>query len=75
MHRKVLSELDVTALQTPLKEHIAQVEKEMIDLAMHEAQFNQAMAAKLLGLSYHQLRAYLKKYSLVTKYSKRKSPK
>lgn len=63
--------LDVTALQTPLKEHVAQVEKDMIDLAMQESQFNQAMAAKLLGLSYHQIRAYLKKHHLQEKYSKR----
>ena len=63
--------LDVTILQTPLKEHVANVEKEMIGLALQESQFNQAMAAKLLGLTYHQLRAYLKKHQLIEKYSKR----
>jgi len=66
------NEIDVTALQTPLKEAVASLEKDMIDLAMHEAQFNQAMAAKLLGLSYHQLRAHLKKHQLLDKYSKRR---
>lgn len=62
---------DATLLQTPLKTRVAQLEKEMIDLAMHEAQFNQAVTAKLLGLSYHQLRAYLKKHQLIETYSKR----
>jgi len=65
-----LHTLDVTALQTPLKETVSKLEKKMIDLAMREAQFNQAKAAKLLSLSYHQLRAYLKKHDLLNQYGR-----
>lgn len=66
-----LHTLDVTALQTPLKETVSNLEKKMIELAMREAQFNQAKAAKLLSLSYHQLRAYLKKHDLLEQYGRK----
>jgi len=66
-----LHSLDVTALQTPLKDSVANLEKKMIDLAMRETQFNQAKAAKLLSLSYHQLRAYLKKHDLFKLYGRK----
>jgi len=32
---------------------------------MQQAKHNQRQAADLLGLTYHQLRGYLKKYDLV----------
>ena len=48
-----------------LKEHIKNHEKDIIESAMEEGKHNQRKAAELLGLSYHQLRGYLKKYSLV----------
>ncbi|WP_415239685.1 helix-turn-helix domain-containing protein [Vibrio tapetis] len=32
---------------------------------MEEAKHNQRQAAKMLGLSYHQLRGMLRKYNLV----------
>jgi len=59
--------IDVTSLQTPLKEAVAYLEEEMIRLAMQEAKYKQSEAAKLLGLTYHQLRAYLKKHNLMEK--------
>ncbi len=38
---------------------------ELLNQALEEAKFNQRQAAKLLGLSYHQLRGMLRKYNLV----------
>lgn len=37
----------------------------LIRRALQQAQFNQKKAADLLGLTYHQLRGYLKKYQLL----------
>ena len=36
----------------------------LIEAALEAAQFRQTAAAEMLGLSYHQLRGLLKKYSL-----------
>lgn len=36
----------------------------LIEAALHAAQYRQTAAAEMLGLSYHQLRGLLKKYSL-----------
>ena len=40
-------------------------EIELIKRALQQGQFNQKKAAELLGLTYHQLRGYLKKYQLL----------
>lgn len=48
-----------------LKDHIKDQEIDLIERAMAEAKFNQRKAADLLGLTYHQLRGYLKKYDMV----------
>jgi len=48
-----------------LKEHIAEYEVGLIEKVMDHAKHNQRKAAELLGLTYHQLRGYLKKYNLV----------
>lgn len=48
-----------------LKEHIRNYEVGLIEHAMDQAKHNQRKAADLLGLTYHQLRGYLKKYELV----------
>ncbi len=40
-------------------------EKEIVIKVLSEAKFNQARAADLLGLSYHQIRGLMKKYQLV----------
>ena len=46
------------------KDKCAAFEKSLLDDALSQAKGNQAQAARLLGLSYHQLRHYLKKHSL-----------
>jgi len=48
-----------------LKAHIRDYEIEIINQAMDRARHNQRKAAELLGVTYHQLRGYLKKYQLV----------
>lgn len=40
-------------------------EVEWLETALAQAKYNQRRAAELLGLSYHQLRGYLRKYKLV----------
>jgi len=52
-------------LPVELKEEARRFETELIEQAMAEARHNQRKAAELLGLTYHQLRGYLKKYQLV----------
>jgi len=52
-------------LPTDLKAEIQAFEIEMIEQAMKSARHNQRKAADLLGLTYHQLRGYLKKYELL----------
>ncbi|GAB3292283.1 phage shock protein operon transcriptional activator [Pseudidiomarina andamanensis] len=47
------------------KEITAEFEIEVIQRALQHAQFNQKKTAELLGLTYHQLRGYLKKYALL----------
>ncbi len=48
-----------------LKQVTKDHERTLINSALSEAKHNQRKAAELLGLSYHQLRGYLKKYTLV----------
>ncbi len=48
-----------------LKQHVSDHEVALIEQAMETAKHNQRKAAELLGLTYHQLRGYLKKYALV----------
>ena len=48
-----------------LKEATRENEISLINQALGEAKHNQRKAAELLGLTYHQLRGYLKKYALV----------
>lgn len=52
-------------LPCELKSEIARLEGDLIRRALDEARHNQADAASLLGLSYHQLRALLRKHGLV----------
>jgi psp operon transcriptional activator len=44
-----------------LKALLRERERQLLDAAMEAAQFNQRRAAELLGLSYHQLRAALRR--------------
>lgn len=52
-------------LPIDLKASIQQQEMAWLNKAMEECQFNQRKAAQVLGLSYHQLRAHLKKYNIL----------
>ncbi|WP_417664095.1 phage shock protein operon transcriptional activator [Pseudidiomarina donghaiensis] len=47
------------------KEVTAEFEIDVIQRALQHTQFNQKKTAELLGLTYHQLRGYLKKYQLL----------
>ena len=50
-----------------LKQASQDFEVTLIKAALKDAQFNQKKTAEKLGLTYHQLRGYLKKYSLLDK--------
>lgn len=58
---------DATApvsLPLDLRQFQQQQEKTLLQSALQQARFNQKRAAELLGLTYHQLRALLKKHQL-----------
>ncbi len=55
-----------------LKQEVQRFEIDWIEKAMSRARFNQRRAADLLGLSYHQLRALLRKYDLLVKYGRKR---
>lgn len=46
------------------KEHIQQREIELLKSALEQCRFNQKKTAEFLGMTYHQLRGYLRKYEL-----------
>lgn len=48
------------------KEAVKNFEINLINRALEQSQFNQKKAAEVLGLSYHQLRGYLRKYDLLS---------
>lgn len=54
-------------LQLPcnIKEEISRFEVDFVKRALAEARYNQIVAAPMLGLSYHQLRALLRKHGMV----------
>ncbi len=60
-------------LPTNLKEAVGDLEIQLLDQAMTTARYSQKKAAKLLALSYHQLRALLKKHDLLAKYGRSRS--
>lgn len=57
--------IDFTDGPIEFKDAVADFETEVLQQALSHAQFNQKKTAELLGLTYHQLRGYLKKYSLL----------
>lgn len=57
--------VDFTQGPIEFKDAVAEFETEVLQQALSHAQFNQKKTAELLGLTYHQLRGYLKKYSLL----------
>ncbi len=48
------------------KTEVQEFEIGLLKQAMEQSQFNQKKAAEILGLSYHQLRGYLRKYELLS---------
>ena len=54
------------ALPADFKAHIRQYETRLLNAALEEHRFNQRRTARALGLSYDQLRRYLRKYALHT---------
>lgn len=51
-------------LPLDLKQTVQSLEVDLIKKAMAAVRYNQRKAAELLGLTYHQFRAYLRKYEL-----------
>ncbi|CAB0149884.1 Psp operon transcriptional activator [Pseudidiomarina piscicola] len=60
-----VSAIDFNCGAIDFKEVTANYETEVLQQALRHAQFNQKKTAELLGLTYHQLRGYLKKYQLL----------
>src|SRR5690554_6539353 len=56
---------DFTTGVIDFNEVTAKFEQDVLQCALQCAQFNQKKTAELLGLTYHQLRGYLKKYQLL----------
>lgn len=52
------------ALPVDLREFQQQQERDLLQRSLQQAKFNQKRAAELLGLTYHQLRALLKKHQI-----------
>lgn len=73
--RKLTGELPATAQTLPvvMKERVRELEIELIDTAMRESRYNQRVASELLGLTYHQLRSYLRKHDLIEAYGRARS--
>ncbi|KOC90267.1 phage shock protein operon transcriptional activator [Winslowiella iniecta] len=51
-------------LPLDLRQWQNQQEKALLEKSLHQARFNQRRAAELLGVTYHQLRAMLKKHGV-----------
>ena len=61
-------------LPCDLKAEIARLEVDLIERALAEAHYKQTEAAPLLALSYHQLRALLRKHDMVKSRGRRDAP-
>jgi len=57
-------------LPTDLKGEVATLEQRLVDDAMRTSRYRQPQAAELLGLTYNQLRALLRKHGLVERYGR-----
>lgn len=62
-------------LPCDIKSEAARLEVDLIKRALAEARYNQTEAAPLLGLSYHQLRALLRKHGMVKSRGHREAAK
>jgi len=58
-------EININNFPCDLKTLSNQFEIDLIKNALKNSQFNQKKTAEMLGLTYHQLRGYLKKYNLL----------
>ena len=54
-------------LPTDLHQRLVDTETELLQAALEKSRFNQRLAADLLGLSYHQFRGKLRKFSIRSK--------
>jgi psp operon transcriptional activator len=52
------------ALPSDFRAAVSDYERQVLRRALERAQFKQTVAAKLLGLSYHQFRSLLRKHGL-----------
>ena len=55
---------DERVLPNDFRSAVADYERDLLRRALERAQFKQTLAAKLLGLSYHQLRSLLRKHGM-----------
>ncbi|WP_415583456.1 helix-turn-helix domain-containing protein, partial [Klebsiella variicola] len=55
---------ELPALPLDLRDFQLQQEKRLLLRSLQQAKYHQKQAAELLGLTYHQLRALLKKHQL-----------
>jgi len=62
--KAVASSVTTEPRSLPLPERVKRMEIQAVEQALAACRFNQRKAAELLGLSYHQLRGYLRKYKL-----------
>ena len=62
---KATPEININRFPCDLKSLSNQFEIDLINNALKNSQFNQKKTAEMLGLTYHQLRGYLKKYNLL----------
>ncbi|MEG1212127.1 MAG: phage shock protein operon transcriptional activator [Leclercia sp.] len=57
-------QVNAPTLPLDLRQFQLEQEKQWLERSLNEAKFNQKRAAELLGLTYHQLRALLKKHQM-----------
>ena len=55
---------DLPTLPLDLRQFQNDQEKQLLEQSLKTAKYNQKRAAELLGLTYHQLRALLKKHQM-----------
>jgi len=56
---------DIPSFPINLKQITREFELKLVKKSLHQTQFNQRKAAELLGLTYDQLRGYIRKYNLL----------
>jgi len=63
----VIAQADVSALPSlplDLRQWQNQQERELVEASLQQAKYNQRRAAELLRVTYHQLRAMMKKHGI-----------